>query len=45
LFVDLLNRGAVADDAAKRILVAQLVAEMLVLFGQAAAVGLTFVKH
>ena len=38
LLVDLLNRGAVADDAAERVLVAQLVAQVLVLLGEAAAI-------
>jgi hypothetical protein len=40
LLVDLLDRGAVADDAAERVFVAQLVAQVLVLFSEAAAIGL-----
>ena len=36
LFVHLLNRGAVADDAAEGVPVAQLLAQVLVLFGEAA---------
>ena len=40
LLVDLLDRRAVADDVAERVALAQLVAQVLVLFGQLVAVGL-----
>ena len=40
LLVDLLNRGAVADDVAERVALAQLVAQVLVLFREPAPVGL-----
>ncbi len=45
LLVDLLNRRAVADDVAERVAVAQLVAEVLVLFGQPVAIGLDQPPH